>query len=192
MLGWLSTDRAENEGPIGQVHSMHTLLDYLTMPADRMSRALWTLTRLHRQLEAADSGLTLPQFRMLSRLSAGGVQSAKLAEHLAVRKPTITAVADGLVAAGFAARANQEGDRRVKRLELTDAGRAALAAAEQAFADRLAPILAELDDPDRLLNDLAAVGEILDARMARKQPADVGDVAPVRSTPRCARPETVL
>lgn len=156
-----------------------------------MSRALWTLTRLHRQLEAADSGLTMPQFRMLSRLSAGGMQSAKLAEQLAVRKPTITAVADGLVAAGLAARADQVGDRRVKRLELTDAGRVALAAAEQAFANRLAPILAELDDPERLLDDLAAVGEILDAGMARHQPAGERDLTPVRPTPRRARPESV-
>jgi DNA-binding MarR family transcriptional regulator len=141
------------------------------MKDERMRLALWSLTRLHRQLEAADSGLTLPQYRMLSRLAVGGVQSAKLAEQLTVRKPTITALADGLVAAGYAVREDQSGDRRVKRLVLTDAGRNALATAERAFADRLAPILAELDDSDRLLEDLVEVGEVLDARMAKHQAA---------------------
>lgn len=137
------------------------------MSRDQLQRVIWTLTRLHRQLEVADSGLTLPQFRMLSRLSAGGVQSAKLAEQLTVRKPTITAVADGLVAAGLAERAPDESDRRVKRLVLTDAGRDALATAKQAYAKRLAPLLDEMDDPQMLLDSLDALGDVLDARAGR-------------------------
>lgn len=141
------------------------------MDGDRLRRATWILTRLHRYLETTDSGVTLPQFRMLSRLSAGGVQSAKLAEQLAVRRPTITAVADGLVAAGLARRAPGESDRRVKQLVLTEAGRTALETAKQAYAERLTPLLDELDDPQAFLDSLDAMGEVLDARVGRPRNA---------------------
>jgi DNA-binding MarR family transcriptional regulator len=61
-----------------------------------------------------------------------------------VRKPTVTALADGLIAAGLAARVPNPDDRRMVRLELTETGRATLAAADRAYADRLAPVLADL------------------------------------------------
>jgi DNA-binding MarR family transcriptional regulator len=123
------------------------------------------LARLCRLLESTDSGLSLPQYRMLVRLSAGGERSARLADALRVRKPTVTALADGLVAAGLAARIRDPDDRRVVRLALTDAGRAALAKADRAYADRLAPVLAELTDPDRFVTDLIEIEEVLDARL---------------------------
>ena len=84
------------------------------------------LARLYRLIERVESGLTLPQYRVLSALDQGGVRSAHLAERLAVRGPTLTAIADGLVAAGYATRESEPGDRRVVRLHATDAGRAAL------------------------------------------------------------------
>ena len=111
-----------------------------------MTAALRVLARLNRVLESADSGLTVPQYRMLTALSEGGERSARLAERLAIRKPTVTALADGLVAAGYARAAGEAGDRRIVRLHITDAGRAALAQAEQAYAARLAPLLAEVPD----------------------------------------------
>jgi DNA-binding MarR family transcriptional regulator len=123
------------------------------------------LARLCRLLENTDSGLSLPQYRMLVRLSAGGERSARLADALRVRKPTVTALADGLVAAGLAARIRDPDDRRVVRLALTDAGRTALAKADRAYADRLAPVLAELTDPDRFVDDLIEIEEVLDARL---------------------------
>lgn len=122
------------------------------------------LARLGRFLENTDSGLSLPQYRMLARLSAGGERSARLAHDLRVRKPTVTALADGLIAAGLAARVPDPDDRRVVRLELTETGRAALAAADRAYADRLAPVLADLAEPDRFIDDLIEIEEVLDAR----------------------------
>lgn len=132
--------------------------------AARVRDALRALARLSRVLESADSGLTVPQFRMLCALSEGGERSARLAERLAVRKPTLTALADGLIAAGYAARESEPGDRRIVRLRLTDAGRAALERADAAYLARLQPLLAEVPDPERLVGGLLAVGEALDAR----------------------------
>ena len=126
--------------------------------------AIRVLARISRLLESSDSGLTLPQYRMLTALSAGGQRSARLAERLAIRKPTATALADGLVAAGYAERESEPGDRRIVRLRMTPAGQAALARADQAYAGCLGPLLRKAPDPDGLIDALLAIGGAIDAR----------------------------
>jgi DNA-binding MarR family transcriptional regulator len=123
------------------------------------------LVRLRRVMERADTGVTLPQYQLLALVGLRGERSARLAERLAVRKPTVTATADGLVAAGLLEREAEDGDRRVVRLRLTDAGMAAADQAEQALADAVGPLLAESGDPFALLDLLDGVGEALDRRV---------------------------
>jgi DNA-binding MarR family transcriptional regulator len=132
-----------------------------------IAAALRALARLHRVLEATDSGLTLPQYRMLTALSEGGERSARLAERLTIRKPTVTALADGLVAAGYAERTSEPGDRRIVRLHITDDGREALERAEQAYGERLGAVLAEVPDSQQCVDALIAIGEGLDRRARR-------------------------
>jgi DNA-binding MarR family transcriptional regulator len=132
--------------------------------------AVRVLARLHRMLEVADSGLTLPQYRVLAAIAQGGVRSAHLAERLTVRRPTLTAIADGLVAAGYACRESEAGDRRVVRLHATDAGRAALARADEAYLARFDRLLAELPHPEQLIDGLLKAGDALDARLSADLP----------------------
>ena len=132
---------------------------------DDLGGAVRTLARLSRLLEASDAGITLPQYRMLATLNEGGFRAARLAERLAIRKPTATALADGLVAAGYAERESEDGDRRIVRLLITDAGRVALAHAEEVYRERLRPLFDELRDEKRFLADLRVVGAALDARL---------------------------
>jgi DNA-binding MarR family transcriptional regulator len=114
-------------------------------------------------METADSGLTLPQYRMLSALSEGGQRSARLAQRLAIRKPTATALADGLVAAGYAERESEPGDRRIVRLRMTPAGEAALARADAAFVAKIGPLLEQVPNSAALVEALVAVGPAIDA-----------------------------
>lgn len=130
-----------------------------------MVGAVRVLARLHRILEATDSGLTVPQYRVLAAIAQGGVRSANLAEQLAVRRPTLTAIADGLVAAGYARRAGEAGDRRVVMLHATDEGRAVLALADHAFVERFRRLLRDMSEAPQFIDDLNAVGEALDARL---------------------------
>src|SRR5262252_3799031 len=88
------------------------------LDADQLRGAVRVLVRLQRLLERADAGLTLPQYRVLALVALGDERSARLAEQLAVRKPTMTAVVDGLVAAGHLRRTAIPGDRRGLRLSL--------------------------------------------------------------------------
>ncbi len=128
---------------------------------DQLAEAVLAILRLHRSLECVDTGLTPAQYRIMKLAAAGGERSTRLAQRLAVAKPTLTAIADGLVAAGYAARTAEPGDRRVVRLSLTPAGRTALAAADAAYADWLGPVLAATGQPDEVLDALGRVGAAL-------------------------------
>ena len=93
-----------------------------------------TVLRMSRVLERIDAGVSPQQYRMLKLIGGGGERSARLAEKLAVAKPTLTSTADSLVAAGLAVRQAEPGDRRVVRLCLTPAGQAAIERADAAYA----------------------------------------------------------
>jgi DNA-binding MarR family transcriptional regulator len=129
---------------------------------ERVRDAVRVLARVSRVLESADSGLTLPQYRMLSALADGGQRSARVAERLAIRKPTATALADGLAAAGYLERESEPGDRRIVRLRMTSTGEAALAKADRTYTACLAPLLAATPDPAGLVDGLLAVGTAIE------------------------------
>ncbi len=115
-----------------------------------------------------DAGLSLAQFRILELVSRGTERSTHIASRLATSKPAVTVVVDGLVGAGLLTRSSLPGDRRVIRLALTPDGRKALAGAEHAYRERLAPVFGEVSDPDALLVLLAEVDDVLDARWAAR------------------------
>ena len=79
-----------------------------TVAADEAAvSGLLTVLRMSRVMERVDSGVSPQQYRMLKLIGAGGERSAKLAEKLAVAKPTLTSTADSLVAAGLACPASR-------------------------------------------------------------------------------------
>jgi DNA-binding MarR family transcriptional regulator len=137
--------------------------------AQRASRAVMTLLRLFRALERVNTDLTPQQYRILKLAGAGGERSARLAERLAVAKPTLTATADGLVAAGYARRETEPGDRRVVRLCLTGPGRDAVDRADAAYGLWLDQLLGQTAEPDRVLRALDALDDAMDeVRRARQ------------------------
>jgi len=91
--------------------------------------------------------LTLSQYRILGLLDESSAASSHLAERLAVRPPTITAVVDGLVAKGLVERRPVEGDRRRVDHVLTTEGHRVLDVADTAIDERLHGIAVAMDDP---------------------------------------------
>jgi len=143
----------------------------------RAARAVMIVLRLFRALERVDTDLTPQQYRILKLAGAGGERSARLAERLAVAKPTLTATADGLVAAGYVRRDAEAGDRRVVRLCLTAAGHEALDRADAAYGRWLDQVLAETSEPDLVLHALDLLNQAMDdlrclssAAQARRSP----------------------
>lgn len=114
-------------------------------PAD--VEAARVLVRVARMLEHSLSELSLPQYRLLVMVAGGDHRASHLAGRLALSRPTVTAVVEGLVERGCLARSVVTGDRRAVQLSLTDAGRAMLARADAALGERLAGILRRCDDP---------------------------------------------
>jgi DNA-binding MarR family transcriptional regulator len=161
----------------------------------RASQVVMILLRLFRALERVDTDLTPQQYRILKLAGAGGERSAKLAERLAVAKPTLTATADGLVAAGFARRDAEPGDRRVVRLCLTPSGHEAIDRADAAYGQWLDQLLAETSAPDQVLSTLDALNEAMDeVRRARHatRPEPARQSRPARTSALNAAPLPTL
>ncbi|ORT60830.1 MarR family transcriptional regulator [Streptomyces sp. CB03238] len=119
-----------------------------------LAEQLLRLTRrLHRsqkrQLESADIAITPAQSRLLRTVAHYDhpPRMADLAARLEVVPRAVTSLVDGLEASGRVRRAPDPANRRVVRIELTDAGRDTLrqlrSARRAAAEDILAPLTAE-------------------------------------------------
>jgi DNA-binding MarR family transcriptional regulator len=128
------------------------------------------VVRVARILEHACTELTLPQYRLLVMVASGDQRASRLAGRLALSKPTVTAVVEGLVERGLLTRSEVTGDRRAVNLSLTDAGRRSLAITDVAMAEQLGWVLQHCDDPglseSGLLQLAGAVDRVVAARMA--------------------------
>jgi DNA-binding MarR family transcriptional regulator len=130
------------------------------------------IARLARQVElaAATVDLTLSQYRALSLLGEGTEAAGVLAEKLAVSRPSVTGVIDGLVARKLVQRRHDDGDRRRVGLDLTDEGRRLLAAADEEVERWLCDIASyRPDGAAAAIDGLEPWKEALDAyRSARR------------------------
>jgi DNA-binding MarR family transcriptional regulator len=129
--------------------------------------ALLTILRVSRVLERIEAGVSPQQYRILKLIGEGGERSARLADRLAVARPTVTATADSLVAAGLACREAEPGDRRVVRLRLTEAGQAAVARADVAYAEWFGGLLDDTGQREQIVTDLL----LLDTAMTERRRA---------------------
>lgn len=130
------------------------------------------LARLARQVELALASvdLTLPQYRVLILLGEGKEAASALAEKLAVSRPSVTGVVDGLVARGLVARTHDRDDRRRVGHDLTPEGGRLLESADAEVERRLREIVAcrpgEITAP---FAGLAPWQEALDAYRAERR-----------------------
>jgi DNA-binding MarR family transcriptional regulator len=126
-----------------------------------------------RTLERACADLTLAQYRVLAMVSGGDARASKIAERLAVAKPTVTAVVDGLVDRGYLRREAVPGDRRAVSIVVTEAGRARLAEAEDAMSARLGHLLDAVSDRRAFVRGLAEIEASMRAEFQAKLDAAV-------------------
>ena len=139
------------------------------------------VARLARQVElaAATVELTLSQYRVLGILDDGREAASVLADKLAVSRPSVPGVIDGLVARGLVRRDPDATDRRRIDLGLTDDGRRVLAQADGEVERRLTEIAdhaeTAADDPFAGLGPWrAALDAYRAARHAGRRAASAG------------------
>lgn len=131
-----------------------------------------TAARLAKVIEVAvaEAELSLPQYRLLAFLAEGSAAATALAGRLAVSRPSITGLVDGLVARDLVERGHDTDDRRRVTHALTIDGRQALAAADAAVEQRLRRLADHLE-PDRryeAIEGLAAWAEAIDSAVTAK------------------------
>lgn len=156
--------------------------------ADETISALLAVLRITRVLERIDAGISPQQYRMLKLIGLGGERSARLAERLAVAKPTLTATADSLVAAGLACREAEPGDRRVVRLHLTQAGRAAVQQADAAYASWFGSLLDHTGRREQIVADLLHLDDAMTERRLARLASDTGVAAATAIRPAEGKP----
>jgi DNA-binding MarR family transcriptional regulator len=99
-----------------------------------------------RSMPLMASTLTMQQLKVVMFLSfRGSASGQELARHLGVGLATVTGIVDRVVAQGLAARREDPNDRRIRRVELTEAGRRLTAEILDAGAAGYRRLLERLD-----------------------------------------------
>jgi DNA-binding MarR family transcriptional regulator len=100
--------------------------------------------------------LTGPQMQVIATLGAmeasgedASPPTMTLAQRTGCSGPTMTGLIDRLEKQGLVARERDEGDRRLVRVRLTDAGRQAFMLLDANFTERMSRVLEALEPDDR-------------------------------------------
>lgn len=133
--------------------------------ADLADELLLAVGRLNRWASRhADLEVPPAQVRLLALIDEmGTTRVGDLARADNTTQPTMTAQVSRLASAGYAERRVDPGDARAVLVELTGAGRAALADARSARGAALAPLIAGLDpgSRDRLRGSVRVLAELV-------------------------------
>ena len=138
---------------------------------ERQRQLMFTMAQVNKQwrrtLDKALAPLGLTQALWLPLLHLGrgdgAMRQKDLAHALALDSSSVVRLIDGLQAQGWVERLD-DADRRVKRIQLTDAGRIQLDAVQKVVADMRTQITQDI--PEELLSPMqAAMHSMLD-RMA--------------------------
>jgi DNA-binding MarR family transcriptional regulator len=125
----------------------------------------------------AELDLSLTQLKALCALEAVGEERSvkALAEALGVSLPAMSRAIDGLYERGFVDRREDQTDRRVKRVRLTDEGRTVPRALNEARLSALNELTGSLGDEEAAALE-HALGLILERRaeIAAYRPAEQG------------------
>jgi DNA-binding MarR family transcriptional regulator len=135
---------------------------------DHALEAVRALTRLARVMERAVGDLSLAHLRVLSAVASGDERASRVADRLALGKPTVSASVEVLCARSLLSRSPVAGDQRAVRLELTGAGRELLERSEQSIVLCVEALAARTGRRDEVIGALAALGAALDEAAAER------------------------
>jgi len=130
--------------------------------------AVRALARATRVLERASGELSLAHYRVLAAIDSGDERASRVANRLAIGKPTVSAAVEALAQRGLLLRSAVDGDQRVAVLHLTPEGRALLARVEAEMIRRIDELCARTPDPGRLMESLVWLGAAIDDWQAQR------------------------
>jgi DNA-binding MarR family transcriptional regulator len=130
--------------------------------------AIRALARVARLLERSSGDLNLAHYRVLSAIAEGSERASRVADRLALGKPTVSAAVESLTKRGLISREDVAEDRRATTLALTPAGEEALAAVDREMLGYLDDLLGRTPDPSAVLDSLGQLGKALDEVAAER------------------------
>ena len=130
--------------------------------------AVRALARASRVLERASGELSLAHYRVLSAIASGDERASRVADRLAIGKPTVSAAVESLVQRGFLVRSEVDGDQRVAALHLSPDGAAVLSRVEAAMIRRIDDLCARTPDGAQLMQSLVWLGAAIDDWQAQR------------------------
>jgi DNA-binding MarR family transcriptional regulator len=136
--------------------------------AVRDVEAVRALARATRVLERASGELSLAHYRVLSAVASGEERASRVADRLAVGKPTISAAVEALAQRGLLVRTGVDGDHRVAALHLTPQGVALLSRVEAEMIRRIEDLSARTPDGAQLMESLVWLGAAIDDLQAQR------------------------
>jgi DNA-binding MarR family transcriptional regulator len=136
--------------------------------AARRVEAVRALARATRVLERASGELSLAHYRVLSAIASGDERASRVAERLAIGKPTVSAAVDALVQRGLLLRSGVDGDHRVAALHLTLEGQALLSRVEAEMIRRIDDLCGRTPDAEQLVQSLIWLGAAIDDVQAQR------------------------
>ena len=109
--------------------------------------AVRSIVSLYREFEqvARRADISLSQYRTMLYLRAGPKNAGAIAAAGEIKKPTVSALLNGLREKGWIATADDPSDARVTQVVLTPAGKARMDEFELELASRIDPLLEGLD-----------------------------------------------
>jgi DNA-binding MarR family transcriptional regulator len=135
---------------------------------DELIEAVRALARASRFLERSSDELSLAHYRVLAAVASGDERASRVAQRLAIGRPTISAAVDALSQRGLLSRGTVEGDQRATALHLTEEGVALLARVETAMVERLETLAIRTPDGSRLVRTLIDLGGAIDQVQAER------------------------
>jgi DNA-binding MarR family transcriptional regulator len=149
--------------------------DTLDNQAEQLSGAVSHLIRALNTLssEEVETALTIPQARVCGLLRGGPQPMTALSRELGISLSAVTQIADRLENAGLVSRAFNEDDRRVRLLQLTDAGQERMQTRHARRLQRARAIVEQMD-PSARDAALSALSQLAEAA-ARAVAVDAAD-----------------
>lgn len=130
--------------------------------------AVRALARATRVLERASGELSLAHYRVLSAIASGDERASRVANRLAIGKPTVSAAVETLVQRDLVVRSEVDGDQRVAALHLTPEGLAMLSRVEAEMIRRIEDLCARTPDGRQLMTSLVWLGAAIDDLQAQR------------------------
>lgn len=133
------------------------------------------LARASRALERASGELSLAHYRVLSAIASGDERASRVANRLALGKPTVSAAVDSLCQRGLLLREGVDGDQRASSLRVTAAGAALLARVETEMIGRIEDLCARTPDGRQLMESLVWLGAAIDEMQGERAGERAGE-----------------